>query len=84
MLAPLTLGGERFYYVDTLDTNRLMRFYHAVTEWIVQARRLPSASTPHAELYAAAMTGCRMGRGGDAWRSRTGCRRGGRRVHADR
>ena len=32
LLAPVTLGGGRFYYVDPLDTNRLMRFYRAVPE----------------------------------------------------
>ena len=32
LLSPVTLGGSRFYYVDTFDTNRLMRFYRAVPE----------------------------------------------------
>ena len=31
-LSPVTLGGSRFYYVDTFDTNRLTRFYRAVTQ----------------------------------------------------
>ena len=32
LLAPVTLGGSRLYYVDTFDTNRLMRFYRAVPQ----------------------------------------------------
>jgi hypothetical protein len=32
LLAPVTLGGSRFYCVDTMDTNRFMRFYRAVPE----------------------------------------------------
>lgn len=32
LLAPVTLGGGRFYYVDTFDTNWLRRFYRAVPE----------------------------------------------------
>ena len=32
LLSPVTLGGSRFYYVDTFDTNRFMRFYRAVPE----------------------------------------------------
>jgi hypothetical protein len=32
LLAPVTLGNGRFYFVDTFDTNRLMRFYRAVPQ----------------------------------------------------
>jgi hypothetical protein len=32
LLAPVTLGGSRLYYADTLDTNRMRRFYRAVPQ----------------------------------------------------
>jgi hypothetical protein len=32
LLAPVTLTGNRLFFVDALDTNRFMRFYRAVPE----------------------------------------------------
>ena len=32
LLAPVTLQSSRFYFVDTPDTNRFMRFYRAVPQ----------------------------------------------------
>ena len=32
LLAPVTLGGSRFYYVDAPDTNHLRHFYRAVPQ----------------------------------------------------
>ena len=32
LLVPVTLSGSRFFYVETFDTNRLMRFYRALPQ----------------------------------------------------